>query len=304
MLSYEDIYNMIKKYSPNNAEITNKTYSSRVHILIKANVDIYNYNETSSYILSKYTKKSYKSMMTSLVVFLKASEKLELAKKYYEYMMLAGEEIQKKEKDNEKSKSEDDNMVTSSEIKKLIENIKSQLSPEENTYKYFDTFKRYLVINLYYLIPPVRNDYIGCEVHNTTPDTQNMTKNYIILDINILILNRYKTRSTYGTGNIIHLPIELVDIIKKWMEIRIKVYPELVGNSELLLTKDLQPMGQVNLTQFLNRIFQKKVSSTILRKSYLSEKYPVSHTINEMQKDASAMQHSIAVQQSTYRKKN
>jgi hypothetical protein len=155
---------------------------------------------------------------------------------------------------------------------------------------------------LYYLIQPVRNDYVNCEVYYDRV-SQNLIKNYIFLNDGVLVLNRYKTRGSYGTGNEINLPNELIEIIKKWMEIRVQTYPLLSGNRELLLTKNLQPMTQVNLTQFLNRIFQKKVSSTILRKSYLSEKYPVTRTQNEMIQDARNMQHSVSVQQSTYRKK-
>jgi hypothetical protein len=62
-------------------------------------------------------------------------------------------------------------------------------------------------------------------------------------------------------------------------------------------------MSQVSLTQYLNRIFMRNISTTMLRKSYLSEKYPVTHTTSEMQRDADAMKHSVGVQQTIYRKK-
>jgi hypothetical protein len=116
-----------------------------------------------------------------------------------------------------------------------------------------------------------------------------------------LVLNRYKTKKTYGKIEI-DLPDELVNIIKTWMTLRQRIFPKLI-TKELLLNKYLKPMSQVNLTHFLNRIFQRRVSTTILRKSYISEKYPVIHTANEMSKDAMAMQHSVGVQQTIYRKK-
>jgi hypothetical protein len=175
------------------------------------------------------------------------------------------------------------------------------LKPDYNNY--FDTYKKYLVLNLYYLIPPIRNDYVGCEVYELPLENPNMEKNYIYMSTKKLVLNRYKTSKAYGQGNEIDLPDNLIEIIRTWINIRNKVYPKLIGNNELLLTKNLTGMSQVNLTQFLNRIFGKNVSSTILRKSYLSEKYPVTHTVSEMERDAKSMQHSIRTQQQTYRKK-
>ena len=188
----------------------------------------------------------------------------------------------------------------------IVENLKSRIDkmiPVENYYNYFDTYKQYLVINLYYLIQPLRNDYVGCEVYNTPVFFPDSTKNYIYIGSKTLVLNRYKTSRFYGKDNTIQLPGPLVDIISEWMRVRALIYPKLQGVSELLVTKDLIPMGQVNLTQFLNRIFGSKVSSTMLRKSYLTEKYPVTHTSAEMNSDAKAMQHSVRVQQTTYRKK-
>jgi len=41
----------------------------------------------------------------------------------------------------------------------------------------------------------------------------------------------------------------------------------------------------------------------MLRKSYISEKYPVVHTTEDMTRDAKSMQHSVSMQQTTYRKK-
>jgi hypothetical protein len=300
MLQLNEIYNSIRIFANQNTEITNNTYASKVHTLLKSGVNIENFNETVKYTTEKYTKKTRKSVFTSLTVFFKSVDNLELASRYSKEILKLGTEIQDLERDNEPSKTEKENMVTRDEIIEIIKKLESQLLTGVD---YFETYKKYLVINLYHLIPPVRNDFVNCEVHYDKFSNQDLSKNYIFLNDKVLVLNRYKTRKSYGTGNEIKLPVELSEIIKKWMDIRVQTYPLLSVNKELLLTKNLQPMTQVNLTQFLNRIFNKKVSSTILRKSYLSEKYPVTHSQNELQRDASAMQHSVAVQQSTYRKR-
>lgn len=304
-MDLEEIYNTIQKYSPNNKKITNMTYSRKILVLMR-NTDIENIKDTLVYINKKYSQKTFKSFLTSLVVFNKANGNTELAEKYGSELKKVNDIIQEKEKTNIPTKKEKQNMISRLEINKLIKetkNILDNLVLAPNYYNYFDIYKKYLVLNLYYLIPPIRNDYVGCEVHELPVENSNIEKNYIYLSTKKLVLNRYKTSKAYGQGNEIQLPDPLVEIIRTWIKVRNIVYPNLIGNNELLLTKNLSPMSQVNLTQFLNRTFGKNVSSTILRKSYLSEKYPVTHSISEMEKDARAMQHSVFTQQQTYRKK-
>ena len=305
-MSSDEIYSIIQRYAPNNAEITNKTYASRINGLLKMGKNIDDYSSTTSYLRSKYKQKTYKSSIIAIVVYLKALGKMELANKYASEMKRVNDIIQDEEKNHVPTSSEKANMVTNKEKVDIINNLKDRIlhmTVARDYVSYFDTYKRYLVMNLYHLIPPIRGDFVGCLVYDNPIFFPDLKKNYIYLNTKKLVLNRYKTSKTYGIGNEVNLPDELVDIIKKWMEIREIVYPRLSGNVELLLTNNLQPMGQVNLTQFLNRIFQRNVSSTMLRKSYISEKYPVTHTTNEMQRDATLMQHSVAVQQTTYRKK-
>jgi integrase len=308
MSSYYEIFDIITKYSGQNAAITTKTYSNRILKVINSGKDIKNYDDTTSYLITKYTKKTYKSFITSIVVFLKATEaEPSLIEKYSHEMKRMNDIIEEETRNHEKTDKEKKNMVSREEIKNVMLSLRNLIKDRKSIrgdIKLFTDYQKYLVINLYYLIPPVRNDFIGCEVHDISiqDQRQQQDKNYIFLDTKKFILNRYKTKKTYGVVAL-DLPQELVDIIKEWFRIREFLFPRVSGVKELLLTTLMTPMGQVNLTQFLNRIFQKKVSTTMLRKSYISEKYPVTHTTNEMKKDANAMQHSIAVQQTVYRKK-
>jgi hypothetical protein len=302
----QGIFNIIKAYAPQNVEITNKTYASRIDILSRTGISLEDHVSVMKYLKEKYKEKTYKSFMIAIVVWLNATGKQHLATKYSSEMKKVNDVIQEKELYHVPTTSEKENFVKRSEITNLISGIKTRLDkmePVENYYMYFDLYKQYLVLNLYYLIPPLRNDYVGCEVYTTPVFFPNAAKNYIYTGSKVLVLNRYKTSRFYGKDNTINLPQELVDIVNNWMKVRAIVYPRLSSSAELLVTKDLVPFGQVNLTQFLNRIFGRKVSSTMLRKSYLSEKYPVEHTQAEMVADAKAMMHSVGVQQSTYRKK-
>lgn len=301
----DSIFEIINTYSPNNKKITNETYTTRIFYVLK-NCDINNVENTLEYLEKRYSQKTFKSFLTSIVVFTKATKQDILAEKYGKKMKEINDLIQNKEKTHVPTESEKQNMVTKNEIQTLINEIKNQIDNmevKENYYNYFDIYKKYLVLNLYYLIPPIRNDYVGCEVYQEQIGDMKNNINYIFIKDKKLILNRYKTSRKYGQGLQIDLPESLVNIIKNWITIRSVIYPKLLDVRELLLNKNLKPMSQVNLTQFLNRIFQKNVSSTILRKSYLTEKYPVTQTITEMEKDAKSMQHSVNTQQQTYRKK-
>lgn len=252
----------------------------------------------------KYKTKTFKSAMTSIVVTLKAMKAPEeLIKVYSDKLVQVADSILQQDLENEKSQTEQENWVSQAEIEDKIKQLKAKI--DRDSCNCFDVFQQYLVLNLYFLIRPLRNDYIHVKVYNhpnQTPTTENPDDNLIILDKKKLILNNFKTFKFYGQKEI-DLPDKLVDIISEWMSIRKTIYPELTGRRELLFNFRLKPMNQVNLTHYLNKIFGKKVSTTMLRKSYISEKYPVEATSAEMVKDADLMCHSVSVQQRTYRKK-
>ncbi len=67
----------------------------------------------------------------------------------------------------------------------------------------------------------------------------------------------------------------------------------------------MTPMKHNTLTKYINKIFYpKKVSTTLLRKIYLSEKYPVVNTYREQLLDSHIMGHSVGTQKMIYSKKN
>ena len=301
----QDIESVIRKARPNLRDITIRTYVSKIDKFLQKN-DINNPVDSIKYLHLNYSQKTVKSFLIAIKVYLNALGKKELEEQYGKEMKRLNDIIQDEDLQHIPTKKEKENMVSQQEIKDLIKSLKQKfqkLALKRDAFTYFELYKRYLVLNLYHLIPPLRNDFIGCEVYEDEVVYQDMEKNYIFLKKKQLVLNRYKTRNTYGTGNIIDLPKELVDIIRRWIEVRNIIRPEIENVKELLLTQDFKPMTQVNLTQFLNRIFGKNVSTTMLRKSYLSEKYPVDKTAEEMRNDARSMTHSVSTQQTTYRKK-
>lgn len=289
-----DFLSVIYKVKPDNNAITNETYASRLRSLVTHGVDFMQYQETLDKITNIFKKKTVKSCLTAISIYLQGiSADPELLKKYNDGILKIGAEINEQEANNEPNEKEKNNMVTRNDIYNLIKHYKSLDT--------LDASQKHLVLNLYYLIPPVRNDFVGTLVYTYPPKVMNTTKNYIILSTKEFVVNRYKTAGVYGTTKV-ELPRALTDIINAHMKKRKLANPELKSR-ELLLNKNMAPMTQVNLTMYLNSIFGRNISSTMLRKSYLTEKYPVTHTVNDMRQDARNMMHSVAQQQSTYRKR-
>ena len=157
-----------------------------------------------------------------------------------------------------------------------------------------DTIQQHLILLLYTEIPPIRNDYAQMKVYY---NKEVKGENYIHLKKKLIFLSKYKTSKTYGEKQI-EIPAKVVKIVRRWVDI--------TGNEYLLINiRDRNPMTNNGLTKYLNKIFKpKKVSTTLLRKLYLSEKYPVIHNRKDMKKDAYIMGHSLETQQGIYRKKN
>jgi len=300
------IKDSIREFKPDSKEITLEGHARKIRIMyekfaVKRSLMEYLSvpKEVIENIEEKYSKiTTISGVICSIFTYLKAVKADEKIIDYF-YKKYIGlkREINKINDLNEKTEIEEKNWITQAEVKQRIDYLKTYLDIKHNS---FDNFQQYLVLNLYFLITPLRNDYARVEVFNKFEE--DYPGNSIALDTKKLTLNEYKTSKTYGRKTIV-LPDELVDIVAKWIIIREKIHPELIGRKELLFNLKLTPMNQVNLTMYLNKIFGRRVSSTMLRKSYLSERFPVNESIFDMKELAGNMCHSIRDQQSSYRKK-
>ncbi len=297
------IENIINNAKPNNKKITNDTYISRIKKLVERGIDPKDIASVKSY-LQPFAYKTKRSYYISVVVYLKAiGEDTQFYDKCIKEMW---DKIQTDDKQNEASLKEKGNIVKRQEIERILKNLEELILGYETSgkigMKYFRTLQNYLIVNLYFLIPPLRNDYVLVEVFSTLPLVTSKDVNYLDTTNKKLYVNRYKTDRKYGSITV-DVPDKIIDIVNKIFRKREEIFPKLIGQTSLLLNTDLKKMSKVNLIQNLNTIFKRKVSVTMLRKSYISEKYPVNYTIEEMEGDARTMGHSVALQQSTYRKR-
>lgn len=310
----KEVKEKIKEHRKGNGkEITQSTvdtYATRIRILYdeiggkKSLIDFLNqYNKVLRYLAKKYPKTtSMKSILFTILTTSDALGSSALAKYQKKF-----DDIKNKEKEEMLKKTE--KMVlggaskdfSRAEILEKVQDLKKDMTGKKGQ-ELFDLYQQYLVLNLYTLVPPLRNNYVDVLVSKKPVVKMDEDKNYIFLNESKLILNKYKTKRTYGSKTL-PLPKELIEIIKEWMKIRVKIHSKLKDRQELLLNPgNLEPMARRNFSKYLNKIFGKPVSVSMLRKAYVMEKNKDSLPADEMERDAFFMCHSISTQQKDYRK--
>lgn len=302
-LMYFKDYSSIFEYLENVDSLsTRKNICTAIIILLKSNTDTIGTSVKATNLINEYSK--YHKALAS--------------KQIDSYL------------DNEKTDKELTNWVTTSEIEAKINMLFIKLKSLDNHTHYIgtsrswiDTFQQYLVLNLYTKLPPIRNDFANVKITNIPNfKPEKLDVNYINFYRDSsettegcsfndkvsegckanLILNTYKTSKTYGIKTI-PLPGFLVELITKFQKAKLSVFFKNI-DTLLINTTNLQPMTKNGLTKYLNKIFHpKKISTTLLRKCYLSEKYPVIHTNRERENDSYVMGHSVGMAQNVYIKK-
>jgi hypothetical protein len=175
----------------------------------------------------------------------------------------------------------------------LKEKVDSFPSKELSESQY-NTLLSFVVLSLYVCLPPRRNEYQKMVIAKSATEQSPTDTNYLDWDGRRMIMNRYKTQKKEGQ-KIVPLP----DTLQAVLSIYIKHHPLIKGKMTkkfvpvpFLVFHDGKPLDQVNsITRILNKVFGKKVGSSMLRHVYLSSKY--GEVNEEQKKDAEAMGHSV-----------
>jgi hypothetical protein len=251
---------------------------------------------------SENTKKTFLSGITSTLSLYKDKPSYKkIYEHYYNKMMAKAGEVAEKN-DNVMSKKESENWMTWNDILTIKKDLKLKsedlfknsklLTPQQ-----YGTILSYLILSLYTDMPPRRNqDYMNMYVIHSLKD-HDKTKNYLDFTNKKFYFNSYKTAKSYGT-QIIDINDELMEAIKIYLSfhpLNPSLKLKLPKNAEFkfLVYDDGSGFNSVNsITRILNKILNKKIGSSMLRHIYLSTKYD----IDEMNKDAEQMGHSIEEQ--------
>ena len=156
----------------------------------------------------------------------------------------------------------------------------------------------YLIISLYILQAPRRNiDYTLMKISSDMTDTN---FNYLDLKNKQFIFNNYKTQGKYNSVNITIEP-DLFIVINKY----IKIHPEFKKmknksyNFHFLVNYNRDEINKSqNMTLLLNKIFNKKIGSSMLRNMFLTTKY--GKIMKELKVDVADMGTSVDVALNNY----
>jgi hypothetical protein len=253
--------------------------------------------------VGEYAESTQKSMLASIVSVLSlVNEKPTykgIYKFYHEQMMGKSKEAREKES-TEKTDKQKENWVSWKEVTDLASGLRTRLldayaSKKTITETEFESLLHFVVVALYSYIQPRRNqDYLEMVVVKKWKEDMPTDKNYLDVAGQQFIFNKYKTAKKYGTQKLA-IPDTTESPLFSVLLTYLKHHPLYKANKgktpvPFLVSGDGKPLAAVNaITRILNKVFGKKVGSSMLRHIFLSDKYDIS----EMKEDARAMGHSV-----------
>lgn len=161
-----------------------------------------------------------------------------------------------------------ENMIPTKEVEDILKklemeakNIYKKASFDMNDYQKIQNFILLALTGGIYMPPRRSLDFVmkhkGYDVEKD---------NYIDLKKKEFIFNMYKTKATHGQAKI-EIPKPLLAILKKW----ISILPE--NQEYLLFDNKKKPITPPQITHRLNAIFGKKISTSMLRHIYLTNRF-------------------------------
>lgn len=292
----EEIYSTIKKNRPNVSESTIKTYGSLLRSLYNkahpkgTNININWFKNQDEIIKLLEDKKPQNRKTTYAALIVLCGD--ECSEKYKKNMTDDKKFTDEYYNKQEKSETQKDNWKDFNEIKELhntmLTNNKKYLNSKTNlNTRELTSLQDFILICLtsgIYFPPRRSTDWSEMRILGRG-DVDKDKDNYMTKDE--FVFNIYKTKKDYGTQRV-SIPTELKAILTKWLKHN--------TNDYLLVSATGTKLNNVKIGQRLNRIFGNKISTSMLRHIYLSDKLKDIPKINELQELAKDMGHSVEEQ--------
>ena len=303
---------IIKKERPNLKDISIKQYIKSLNKLKDLfESDNYEFLKEPNEVMEKLSNLHFttiRNTLNAVIVYLMAVDgDKDIIKTYTEKRDELNTQYVEEQEKGIISDKQAKNFATKEELNKMIEEMETQLKPirkkEELSKKEKALLQVYTIFNIYMKMP-MRNDIAGMialkqGAFNKLPKEERDSNNYLVINKNNLyfILNNYKTKGTYNELKL--------DIEDKGLKKILFYFLKRNGEGVLFKSQVGTPLTSNALTQLLTKISKrymgKSVSTTMLRKIYLSDKY--SDVKDEMKKDSKMMGHSVDEALTVYVKK-
>jgi len=256
--------------------ITAKT--TRIYNFYLSKLDNERLND-KQYILDHIEPKSYSARKIILSAILKKSPadwiREEIKKNIKEDLLLR---IKRPPTDKE-----NENYMEWEDIIKLREELKQNKKTSRDEMKY-------LALCMFTYIPPLRSQcFYNCYINEDVDGS-----NKLCLKTKTLVLNEYKTKKAYGQ-KILTLPPELVEIVENWYALN--------GKQKLLFfNKKNEMFTESTFANFMYSVFGRKISSSMLRKIYITTQLKKKLSLEERESMADMMLHTVLQQEFYYKK--
>ncbi len=170
----------------------------------------------------------------------------------------------------------------------------------------FVTMQQNLVLHLYSLLPPVRNDWSDvrflseADWEELSTDEKKSSNNLVLARGGYRIYwARYKTVKKHGVLMQV-IPKALQSLLKKHIKFLRLHFPD---NEYLILSRTGEPLTRNGLTKFLQRLFykhfRKKISTSALRSIFLTHRFD-KKALEDQREVAKAMHHTPEVARDFY----
>ncbi len=313
-ISVKDPIEEIKSARPNLKTNTVKQYQTNLNKLKKMfDTDDYGFLDSPDDVMEKIESLHYttqRNFLNAIIVLLMAlnhDEKYDKLLK--EYGDLRDEFNNKYDEENKSgiiSDKQSKNFATIEEVYEMINKMGDELKPikkknkDDITKKEMNLLQAFVLFSIYSKYP-MRNDVSEMEAiskrdYNKLKEEDKKSKNYLVVHKNgmFFVLNKYKTSKKYE-----ELKIEIDDPqVKKLL----RYYLRVNGMGVLFKSSTGKPLTRIEISKTLLKYSQKymgkSISSTLLRKIYLSSKY--GDMKKELEKDNQIMGHSKEVALDTY----
>lgn len=197
----------------------------------------------------------------------KKKEYKDALNEYRKVMLDDVKTLKSKDASQQMSEKQKENYISWEQVMEIYNTLKKDVAPLWNKYSWksneFYKLQDFVLLSSYVLIPPRRSqDFTDLKIRNVNPQKDN----YIYKKNDYrLIFNSFKNAKRIGSQGVI-LPKALRDIYNKWSKIQKSDY--------MFSSYDGRKLTQQKLGFYLNRIFGgKKISSSMLRHIYLTEKF-------------------------------
>lgn len=232
------------------------------------------------------TRKSYVASIVAILNRQKGKVWEDL-NKYYKAIFLKERSIFAEKKPSEKSETQEKNWLTWDEVMAIFNKLKEKADEVEKKPRLSNadrkTMEHYMILALYVLQPPRRNDWYYMVLGKGDDDK----KNYVDMKGGKYYFNNFKTAKS--GKEVIDIPEEIIPCLKTYIS---KMN---LTEGDYLLFPDDENRGNSNrMTKSLNSIMGKKVGASMLRHIYLSHKY--GKIMKDQEQDAEFMAHSVAMQ--------